>query len=276
VLDGCLASIAATMPGARVAIVEHSDAPGAFERLKSLVANRQPAARIMHNPANPGFGAGCNALARTSDARWLVILNPDAEVVSWPWRDAHPPESAIVGATFDAPGQAYDHAGRSYRFVDEVARSWLRRGSSPSGGEGFVSGAALLIDNHSFHRVGGFDEAYFLFYEDIDLCLRANQIGISTIVCTEWTVRHARGHSTRTQFERALIWSYESATRFHAVRGTNVWVYRTYVLIDAVARSLLHRVRRRRVEARAYRGLAQRAAGDLAHRRTVDISPSYM
>ncbi len=260
VIGECLTSIDEHLAGARVAIREHSADVADLAALRRVVASRTVPVRIEHDPANPGFAAGCNALAASSTAEWFLFLNPDAEVVSWPFDDDPPPPATIVGPLFteDAP----DHFGRRYRIRDEVLRSWFRRPGRIPEGTGFVSGAALLVGAAWFRSIGGFDEEYFLFYEDIDLCLRANRAGIATVVEPAWSVRHARGHSTSARLGAALEWSYESACRFHGRNGSPVWLYRPYVVTDATARAVLQTIRRRADGRRAYAALARRALSD--------------
>lgn len=265
VVDRLLLSLEAVVPGMPVAIREHADA-GAFAELVS-VARRYPGPiRCHHDPANPGFGAGCNALARDSHARWLVFLNPDTELVTWPWSEHDPPADSIVGALVLGSRDPGEHWGTTFRVRDEIARSWLRhRGSKPMG-VGFVSGAAMLIESGAFARLDGFDERYFLFYEDIDLCMRGNAAGVPTMVEERWQVRHSRAHSTRPMFASALEWSYESACLFHAAQHSNVSIYRGYVAIDSATRWLFHRLRGDRPRAAAYAQLARHVAADLTQR----------
>ena len=265
VLAPCLRSVADTIPGARVAIREHAADVAECSRLQEVVAAAGVPARIEHDPSNPGFGAGCNALATGSTAEWFLFLNPDAQVRSWPFEVRPPARPAIIGPRYTS--DAGDHWGRDYRIRDEIARSWFRRHGRPPDGVGFVSGAALLVDATSFRAIDGFDEGYFLFYEDIDFCLRANDAGIPTCVEDGWIVHHDRGHSTRSRWDDALQWSYESACRFHASRGSPVRVYRWYVAADALLRAGLHVARGRRSTAGAYAALARRAFSDSGGRR---------
>jgi N-acetylglucosaminyl-diphospho-decaprenol L-rhamnosyltransferase len=264
VLAPCLRSIADTVPEARVAIREHAGDVAEYHRLQELADEAGVTARIEHDPSNPGFAAGCNALADASDAGWFLFLNPDAQVRSWPF-DARPPTGpAVIGPQYTS--DASDHSGRSYRIRDEIARSWFRRPGRLPDGRGFVSGAALLVDAVSFRTIGGFDEGFFLFYEDIDFCLRANDAGIPTHVDPAWVVHHDRGHSTSGRRGDALRWSYESACRFHAGRGSPVRAYRWYVVTDALLRAGLHLVRGDRSTAGAYLALARRAVSDSVRR----------
>lgn len=268
----CLASLQRLRLDLPVAIREHGTDPAAFALLQSTITEHPSRVRVESDPTNPGFAAGCNALARTSTAEWLVFLNPDTMVLAWPWQGGRePPRAEIVGpAMVDAAG---DHSGVSYTFSDEVARSWLRRRGERPQGLGFVSGAALLLDAVSFGRLGGFDESYFMYYEDIDLCLRANAAGIPTHIAEEWRVHHSRAHSTRERFGESLVWSYDSACRFRSTHGTPLPVYRAYVLADALIRSTAHAVRRDRPARDGYVSLARRAWNDLIHRRGVPAPP---
>ena len=266
-IGACLASVERTAAGTPIAVREHGSDPGALELLDAIAAAHPSSVRIDRCPSNPGFGAGCNALASTSTARHLLFLNPDAEIVDWPWSQAAaPPMATVVGPLMVDSGSPGKHFGTSYRIRDEISRSWLRRDGKRPNGRGFVSGAALLIDRASFERVGGFDERYFLFYEDIDLCLRANAVGIATQIDDRWTVRHAGAHSTRPCFGQSLVWSYESAIRFHGDRGIRLTGYRIYVIADALLRSGLRAAHRDMFGSRAYLGLARRAASDLTRR----------
>jgi N-acetylglucosaminyl-diphospho-decaprenol L-rhamnosyltransferase len=262
----CLASIEAFAPGARVAIREHHPEADAYARLVAVAKASGLDVRTEHDPANRGFGAGCNALARISSAEWLLFLNPDAELVTWPWSVAPQTAPTIIGPMFTE--DATDHFGVSYRVRDEVARSWLRRRGQMPTGAGFVSGAALLVDAETFHRLGGFDERYFLFYEDIDLCLRANAIGVPTVVEERWQVAHRRGHSTKERFGQSLIWSYESGCRFHREHGSSLLAYRAYVVADALARAVVHTIRRNPAAAADYVALAGQVTRDVVSRRT--------
>jgi GT2 family glycosyltransferase len=265
VIERLLASLVTTMPDVPVAIREHAADVAHVAALERLASRHTARVRVEHDPSNPGFGAGCNALACTSTADFLVFLNPDTELVVWPWSDAVPPPAAtVVGPIMVDSGHPGEYYGRSYRIRDEVARSWLRRRPPRPDGRGYVSGAAMLIERVTFDRLGGFDPRYFMFYEDIDLCLRANRAGVPTIVEPNWSVRHARGHSTRTRFGDALTWSYESAVRFHGRDGSAVRGYRAYVTADSAMRALRCLARRDRARASEYWRLARRAARDAA------------
>lgn len=256
IVSRLLDSLAEHLPGVPVALREHSADPEALAQLRVVAARYPAASRVEFDPTNPGFGAGCNALAAGSGARFLAFMNPDTELVSWPWTEASPPARAVIGPLMN--DDAHQHYGRRYRIRDEVALSWLRRHPPRPNGDGYVSGAAMLIDRESFELIGGFDPKFFLFYEDIDLCIRANAAKIPTLIAPGWTMRHGRHHSTADRFGQSLLWSFESALRYYRKHGSPVWAYRLYKVVDATARAALHAVRRTG-KAGAYLALARRA-----------------
>jgi GT2 family glycosyltransferase len=261
VIERLLTSLAATLPDAPVAIREHAADEVHVRALEKIASGHTASVRIDHDPTNPGFGAGCNALAGGSAADYLLFLNPDAELVAWPWSDTDPPPPATVtGPVMVDSGPPGEHYGQTYRIRDEIAKSWLRRQPSPPDGHGYVSGAAMLIERHTFELLGGFDPEFFMFYEDIDLCLRANAAGYQTVVEPRFRVRHARRHSTASRFGESINWSYESAVRFHRKQGAPVVAYQAYVAADSALRALRSLVERDRARASAYRRLATRAA----------------
>lgn len=265
-VEQAIASVTEHVPHGRVAVREHGSDPDQVSRLRSICATARVPTRFEHDVQNPGFGAGCNAMALTSTADWLLFLNPDARIVRWPWTDDSP-DRGIIGPLVDGPGGPAAHYGTHYRIRDEIARSWMRRRFGEPSGHGFVSGAAMLVPADAFAAVGGFDERYFMFYEDIDLCDRLNKSGVPTWVEHRFHVFHSRGHSTGSRLSQALRWSYESACRFHGDRRRPVWAYRGYVIVDSCLRALFHLASGRTTTAAAYSAVARRAAGDLLFRR---------
>lgn len=264
VIGAALDHVATHLPGAHVRLREHGDDSQSTDALRAIAEAHPLAVTVDVDTSNPGFGAGCNALARQSTAPWLLFLNPDATVLAWPWSAEHPPpRGAVIGPLMAGVGESARQSGVSYRVRDEIRRSWFRRPGPPPTTHGFVSGAALLIDRESFERVGGFDERYFMFYEDIDLCLRANAAGIATSIEPSWRVRHDGGHATRKRFGDALEWSYRSACRFHGRLGSRLVGYRAYVVVDSLLRAALGLVVRNRRSRTGYVRLARIAAADV-------------
>ncbi len=225
-------------------------------------AARFAAVRWEHDPTNPGFAVGCNVLAEGSAAAWLLFLNPDARIVAWPWTPV-PASPAVIGAWIDGDGAPDRHFGRSWRVRDEVARSWLRRGTGAPAGSGFVSGAAMLVDHGTFRALGGFDEGFFMYYEDVDLGRRAGELGVAVLADARFRVEHDGGHAARRAPGVALMRSYRSAVRLRERQGDPLRAYLLYVVVDAGLRGLLALARRRKGSALGYGAVAVAALRDL-------------
>ena len=244
---------AAMVPHVQVTVCDNAPTGSSIEPARQAAADAQLPFRSMTLCCNPGFAAGCNVLARTSQADWLMFLNPDARIINWPWNEGGPPPGHIIGAeqrsSTGRPLQAY---GVDYGVIEEIRRSWGRRRSPRPQGSGFVGGGAMLVERAAFLRLGGFDDNYFLFYEDIDLCLRACASGTRVITESRWEVEHDVGHSARTNLSAALLASYRSGRRFHARHQHYSRAYDVYVLTDSALRWVAHTIRRSPANRRAY------------------------
>lgn len=262
VIGGAIRSAAMHIPNVRVAVREHGPTGSGAALAIDVAAELGIDLRVESMPANPGFGSGCNALAATSEATWLLFLNPDAIILRWPFSDSsHPEFGTIVGAWIEGNGRPDRHFGVRWSTREEIRRSWFRRGGPEPSGRGFVSGAALLTDRSSFLRIGGFDDGYFMYFEDIDLCFRANHEGLTTMVDHRFVVEHGGAHSTAGRFGAALEWSFRSGVRFRRSHGGSRATYRVYVVVDSVARAVHAAIHRRWLRARAYLRLAVLAVG---------------
>jgi N-acetylglucosaminyl-diphospho-decaprenol L-rhamnosyltransferase len=176
------------------------------------------ALRVMKLPHNVGFAAGCNAGASCSTGELLLFLNPDTVL------EAGTLET--LGATLAAEARAI--AGPEIRDMRGGVRHVCRRRSSPlhelaelfplasriaprsfrrdrdpddpvyeAGGDvAYVQGAALAISRDFFFELGGFDEAFFLYTEEEELCARAWAAGGRCRYEPRAAVRHAWGTST--------------------------------------------------------------------------------
>jgi N-acetylglucosaminyl-diphospho-decaprenol L-rhamnosyltransferase len=194
---------------------------------------------------NLGYGAGANrGVAATGDNPYVLVCNPDLHVHAGALGalvDAleAQPSWAIVGPTVLTPeGDPYPSVRRFPSMVDAAGHAVLGhllpdnpftrryRSSGPSD-QGpvtadWVSGACLLVRRSAFEELGGFDEAYFMFAEDMDLCWRAHRAGWGVAWQPAAVVTHVQGVSTRRHPYRMLLAHHRSALRF-ARRSTQGW-----------------------------------------------------
>jgi N-acetylglucosaminyl-diphospho-decaprenol L-rhamnosyltransferase len=179
---------------------------------------REAGAEVVELGANPGFGAACNAGVARARHPVTVLLNPDCELLEglgalvgpaaerealWVprlvGRDGAPERSAhalpgTLGALLGAPL----HPPAAPAALLERLEPW--RAERPRA-VGWAVAACLAARTDLLRRLGPFDARQFLFYEDMDLCLRARAAGVPTIFDPRVRVRHLGGHSTRAAYD---------------------------------------------------------------------------
>jgi N-acetylglucosaminyl-diphospho-decaprenol L-rhamnosyltransferase len=224
-----------------LAIHDNSPSPLQLGGVRRLASEMGIPVRIERCGGNCGFARACNSLALPSRAEMLMFLNPDAEVLAWPEQpEAEAAFRGIVGALIvDGRNRAVTTFGRERSISEEFLLRWARWRPPMPNGKGYVSGAALLVPRKVFLGLDGFDESFFMYYEDIDLCLRANRSGIPVTVEPSWVVRHTGGHAARRDEGTALVRSYDSARFFYAKNGRSLASYRALCRVDAVLRLAL-------------------------------------
>lgn len=179
---------------------------------------REWAAEVVELPGNPGFGAANNAGLARAEHEATVLLNPDVELLDDGLARlaelAAGREALLVPRLLDPDGSlqrsAHPRPGTAEallpalvppsllpRALRERADPWRASAPRPVG---WAIAAALAAPTALLRRLGPFDPARFLFYEDLDLCLRAAAAGIPTELRPEVALRHRGGHSTEPHF----------------------------------------------------------------------------
>jgi GT2 family glycosyltransferase len=214
-VGGLLASVPAGLP---VVVVDNASPDGTVQAVQAA----RPDARVIRNPANLGFGAAANRGLDAAETELALLVNPDARLSA-------EAIAALVAAAEAFPGHRVvaplllDEAGRpvrSWNAGQSRRRRLPRARDAEPWPEGpacveFASGACLLFRPAEGLR---FDEAFFLFYEDDDLCERAG----GALLVPEARVAHAGGRSsapslaTEWRKARCMAWS---RLRFLALHG---------------------------------------------------------
>lgn len=259
-LDRLLRSVSTLVPQSRMAI--HDNTPGGIDAnlADRLGTKHGLTIRTEVCSRNCGFARANNSLANSSSADLLAFLNPDAELISWPklWPSE---QRCLYGARLiDANGRLTGAWGRKRSLWSEASRRWIRRQPALPKGRGYVSGAALALFREDFLRLDGFDERFFMYYEDIDLCWRANAMHMPVAMLPDWVVRHEGGHSARHFPAVALIRSYDSGRLFHAKMGHSVRVYDYICWADALVREAYFSALGPRQQGSIWRQLRMRVA----------------
>lgn len=229
VIGDCLRAARLIRGVAEVVVVDHGDGRSA------ALASRLGAAAV-HDGANPGFGAGHNRAIAATHAPFLLLLNPDAQVV--PEAIAHglailqarPSVGAVQGVIRNGQGLPERSQGRRlgprhlmgravgarrllrFRPVQALVRLAPGLGDHvdriPVGVTRVQSLAAtaLLVRRAAFEAAGGFDEGFFLYGEDVDLCIRMQRAGFELVALPSTWALHLSGASSATPLARELHW----------------------------------------------------------------------
>ncbi len=188
-----------------VVIDNHSPADRAVTRLRRL-----PGVSLWRSRHNGGFAAGANQGCRLSLGRWLLLLNPDTSVPpdfldrAIRFADAlaaDEPSAGVVGFELRHSDGTRQHSfGPFPTLLGSLGRLLLPRSRrkyhaiAPSSRcrVPWLTGCCLLVRRDCYEQLGGFDEDFFLYYEDVDLCRRAAERGWSVWYEPALTVTHHR------------------------------------------------------------------------------------
>lgn len=211
-LKQSIADVKTDLRGAEIDYMIYVLENGSGDDLSEL---EQEQVHIQTSPANLGFGAGHNVLASVHESRYMLILNPDIKIIeeatiarlkqSLEQID----QAGIVGprlVTKQLKQQEWDHGELDFSYGNDSPTSfWEAR--KKRGAVAWVSGAAMLIETEAFRAAEGFDENFFLYKEEEDLCLRLRQLGYQTYYEPDVTILHhgsVVAHKANRYFARSI------------------------------------------------------------------------
>jgi N-acetylglucosaminyl-diphospho-decaprenol L-rhamnosyltransferase len=240
---GSLEPEADVLPAMRAVVVDNASADGSPEAIEEGIARRGWSrwASLLRSPVNAGFAAGNNAGMRAIDARHYVLLNsdaiiragalrgllsvarqrPDAGIIAprLEWPDGSPQESAFLCRS---PLTEFLAAARTGILTRLLAGRHIALPLSDEPTEPhWVSFACALLRRDMIEQVGGLDEGYFMYFEDIDLCRRARRAGWKVLHAPAFRVVHLRGGTSdvkaaTAERRRRPRYYYEARARYFA------------------------------------------------------------
>jgi len=260
-LRRCLASVEAHPPAhdVRIVVADNDSHDGSAE----MVAAEFPQHVLVRHPRNAGFGAGNNRALPLATGRYVMFLNPDTVV--WErafdalidYGDAHP-DVGILGAKLLNPDGSLQYSCRRFPNLgtgfyrntplgrmlpgNRWTSDYLMRDfdhASPLDVD-WVSGAALVIRREALQELKGFDEDFYMYCEDVDLCMRAHRAGWRVVYIPDAVITHVIGRSSDLvparmtyEFHRSMYTFY----RKHYAASTPLFV-RPLILPGIVARAV--------------------------------------
>ena len=181
----------------------------------TIIEKSFPAVRIIKNQQNKGFAVAANQGANLAVGEILFFLNPDTEIpnefaghVIQLMKDF--PNRRIIGFQFvDSSGNRSSSSWKLPTIRIIAVESWLPfRLSDPivsvtvpsMASVEMVSGGCMMIRSEEFRSLQGFDERFFLYYEDADLCLRARHAGYAVVLNPDVQIIHRGRGSFDTSY----------------------------------------------------------------------------
>jgi hypothetical protein len=223
----CLRSVRAAIPYARgvdIIVVDNASVDGTVD----AIAEEFPEVRRIPLPENVGFGRGCNVGASEARSPLILLLNPDTTVRPQTLENllgvaAEYPNAGIWGGrTMADDGTVV--AGSCWRFPTLWSTFCVTTGLSRAFSNSaifnreayggwrrddlreveVVSGCLLLIRMELWRQLGGFDPTFFLYSEEVDLCLRARRLGARPLISPDAEVRHYAGGTQPIHADRLI------------------------------------------------------------------------
>jgi len=166
------------------------------------------------NATPKGFGANHNAAFQTSQTRYFCVCNPDVRLPSNPFDvllDILASDRAgVAGPLVRSPVGVVEDSARRFPTLPRL----LRKALLPPHGPDYpidqgpvdvdwIAGMFMLFDCAVFRSVGGFDERYFLYYEDVDICRALHAIGRRVIYDPRAGIVHDARRASRRDLRRA-------------------------------------------------------------------------
>ncbi len=227
-LRACLDSLRPEVTSrlAEVILVDNNSSDGS----QTLVRTSFPWVRLIENKENVGYARANNQGVRLTLADYILFLNPDTVIppgsISALLEELKKrPDTAAIGPRLVRPTGSYQVSfGKKISFLAQMLqklflnpyfRMRLKFSSRPRE-VGWLSGACLLVRRQPLEEAGLFDENFFLYFEDIDLCYRLRRRGYKLIFFPRLDVLHRGGASTfalgfgnRREYRRSQIYFYQ-------------------------------------------------------------------
>jgi N-acetylglucosaminyl-diphospho-decaprenol L-rhamnosyltransferase len=255
-------SQSSVVPG-NIVVVDNSPEESAVPNIEGL-----PRVSVLHRADNPGYGGAANVGVESlqETCEWVVVCNPDIVVgpdtLDILMREATTRSDAgsLGPAITNEDGSLYPSAralptlgvgiGHALLGIVWPSNPWTRayRGdyrSNTTRLSGWLSGSFLLLNRKAYETVCGFDEGYFMFFEDVDLGARLHQAGYDNVYVPQAQATHLGGRSTKKNHQAMIAAHHHSAMRFISKRypGPLWWPLRALIGLGLTVRERILRAR---------------------------------
>jgi N-acetylglucosaminyl-diphospho-decaprenol L-rhamnosyltransferase len=227
-LRRCLDSVCRVLGEVETIVVDNGSTDGSRE----MVSSAFPGVRLVDNPGNPGYASACNRGIAATAQPYIFVLNSDVEFLEdgldalLDYMETAPDIAALGPMVLNSDGSLQMSCRRFPTMLENVMHGFLGEiwpgnpstrayqmkrlcRDEPSEVD-WVSGAAMLLRREAALGVSGFDEAYFMYVEDVDLCWRLREAGYRVVYHPAVRVLHHIGRTSSQQSVRMLYHHHRS------------------------------------------------------------------
>ncbi|MCA2734318.1 MAG: glycosyltransferase family 2 protein [Pseudanabaena sp. M135S2SP2A07QC] len=250
VLVNCLRSLEKFVPkhNSEIIVVDNSSHDNSI----NIIESKFPDVRLIKLPQNLGFGTGNNVGAREAKGDFLLLLNTDTIVTS----NFLPhllelmssnSDVGIIGPKLVFPdGKFQVSFSPEISFTGEIRAKKMHKNSYDENklylieknfqsirAVDIVVGAAFFIRKDLFDLLGGFDERFFMYFEESDLCKRVRDKGYKVLYTPHISIIHLRGHSVKKLSDRMSL-EYRKSQIYYYHKHCQLWeifCLRVYLLV---------------------------------------------
>jgi hypothetical protein len=241
---GCIESVKKSIKNLdyEIIVVNNSDKP---EQSKILHQNQPNDVKIIDSK-NRGFGTANNSGAKAAKGEYLLLLNSDIKVsdnsifLMFKFLTKHQEIAALSPLLYQEDGKTLQkHFFGSFpTFGSLTFRRWRGREANLSVEyfySNMISAAAMMIKRSIYNQMGGFDQNFFMYCEDDDLCRRLMKAGYKNAVLTGAKIIHLEGSSSTTNKKRLRMYYKSQSYYWQKHNGTSArvlmeiirWPYKT-------------------------------------------------
>ncbi len=238
-----------------VIVVDNNSTDGSIDYFKNLQSQFDNFS-VIASSKNNGFAKASNTGAGGASGEFLLFLNPDTEFIETGMQKVldffnskdKMEKIGVVGTKLLNPDNSIQRSCRSFptlarQFYESYFLSKIFPRSKVFGSYflsnwnyenirsvGWLSGAFMLIKKETFEKIGGFDEDYFMYSEDADICLRLSRAGFKNYYFSQYSIRHEDGAvaSGNKALRNTQIW-----------RSRRLYFLKNYSLAHALCESCL-------------------------------------
>lgn len=224
-IEKCVKSLLKNLPSSsEVIIIDNNSSDGTVKRLKNFL----PKILLIESDRNLGFGKANNLAAKKAKGEYLFFLNPDTEVLQpifdelVEFYEGEKDAGIVSPKLVQMDGRVQESVKRLPTILGAVREyilgiphaysQYAPQTNKPLEVES-VYGAAMLIKKDLFQEVNGFDEKFFLYYEDVDLCKRIKTLGKKIYYYPNVLIKHMVG-ATKSEQNRYRL-NKDSFNKYH-------------------------------------------------------------